>query len=170
MGAAAAIGTVGDALAAAVACLAAAGVPESRADAEVLLARALDTTRVGLVVAARRPLPETAARDFAALVARRAAREPLPYIVGEREFWSLPLVVDRHVLVPRPETELAVEAARVLASGGWLVVEVGAGQAAAVRRLAETTGRYVRVEVVGDHAGIERVLALGLGGGGWTRS
>src|SRR5437867_2999083 len=74
MGAAAAIGTVGDALAAAVACLAAAGVPEPRADAEVLLARALDTTRVGLVVAARRPLPETAARDFAALVARRASR------------------------------------------------------------------------------------------------
>src|SRR5437773_2139767 len=95
MGAAAAIATVGDALAAAVACLAAAGVPEPRADAEVLLARALDTTRVGLVVAARRPLPETAARDFAALVARRAAREPLPYIVGEREFWSLPLTVDR---------------------------------------------------------------------------
>src|SRR6266568_1621322 len=178
MGAAAAIGTVGDALAAAVACLAAACVPEPRADAEVLLARALDTTRVGLVVAARRPLPETAARDFAALVARRAAREPLPYIVGEREFWSLPLTVDRRVLVPRPETELVVETAlrlapaarrildvgtgsgalaagpdglaalgrlvaeapRVLAPGGWLVVEVGAGQAPAVRRLAEEAG------------------------------
>src|SRR5437867_3967427 len=202
MGAAAALVTVGDALAAAIARLAAAGVPEPRADAEVLLARALDTTRVGLVVAARRPLPETAARDFAALVARRAAREPLPYIVGEREFWSLPLAVDRRVLVPRPETELVVETAlrlapaarrildvgtgsgaiaaalarlgaeapRVLGPGGWLVVEVGAGQAPPVRRLAETTGRYVRVEVVGDHAGIERVLALKLGGGGWTRS
>src|SRR5207245_2547244 len=160
MGAAAALVTVGDALAAAIARLAAAGVPEPRADAEVLLARALDTTRVGLVVAARRPLPETAARDFAALVARRAAREPLPYIVGEREFWSLPLTVDRRVLVPRPETELVVETAlrlapaagpdglaalgrlvaeapRVLVPGGWLVVEVGAGQAPAVRRLAE---------------------------------
>src|SRR5437763_39045 len=196
MGAAAAIGTVGDALAAAVACLAAAGVPEPRADAEVLLARALDTTRVGLVVAARRPLPETAARDFAALIARRAAREPLPYIVGERAFWSLPLTVDRRVLVPRP--------APGLGGGGWLGGEVGAGPAPEGRRLAGAgaerrqagrrglgaseersarsarapdgppaeldTGRYVRVEVVRDHAGIERVLALKLGGGGWTRS
>src|SRR5438552_15137420 len=106
MGAAAAIGTVGDALAAAVACLAAAGVPEPRADAEVLLARALDTTRVGLVVAARRPLPETAARDFAALVAGRGAREPLPYIVGERELWSLPPAAARASGSPRPETGL----------------------------------------------------------------
>src|SRR2546428_270102 len=98
---------------------------------------------------------------------------------------------------------LVAEAPRVLAPGGWLVVEVGAGQAPAVRRLAEAgerrqadrrglgaseersarsarapdgppaeldTGRYVRVEVVRDHAGIERVLALKLGGGGWTRS
>src|SRR5213596_2771760 len=223
MGAAAAIGTVGDALAAAVACLAAAGVPEPRADAEVLLARALDTTRVGLVVAARRPLPETAARDFAALVARRAAREPLPYIVGEREFWSLPLTVDRRVLVPRPETELVVETAlrlapaarrildvgtgsgaiaaanppyvtdgelgglapevrdheprvalaagpdglaalgrlvaeapRVLAPGGWLVMEVGAGQAPAVRRLAEEAGAERRQAARGgSRAGVD---------------
>src|SRR6266705_1777694 len=136
MGAAAAIGTVGDALAAAVACLAAAGVPEPRADAEVLLARALDTTRVGLVVAARRPLPETAARDFAALVARRATREPLPYIVGEREFWSLPLAVDRRVLVPRPETELVVETALRLAPAARRILDVGTGSGAIAAALA----------------------------------
>src|SRR5438093_3926468 len=136
MGAAAAIGTVGDALAAAVACLAAAGVPEPRADAEVLLARALDTTRVGLVVAARRPLPETAAPDFAALVARRAAREPLPYSVGEREFWPLPLAVDRRVLVPRPETELVVEPALRLAPAARRVLDVGTGSGAIAAALA----------------------------------
>src|SRR6059036_2489265 len=130
MGAAAAIGTVGDALAAAVACLAAAGVPEPRADAEVLLARALDTTRAGLVVGARRPLPETAARDFAALVGRRAGREPLHYILGEREFWSLPLAVDRRVLVPRPETELVVETALRLAPAARRVLDVGTGSGA----------------------------------------
>jgi release factor glutamine methyltransferase len=61
---------------------------------------------------------------------------------------------------------LVAEAPRVLAPGGWLVVEVGAGQATAVRGLA----RFARVEVVRDHAGIERVLAMRLGGGGWTRS
>src|SRR3989442_9412249 len=136
MGAAAAIGTVGDALAAAVACLAAAGVRGPRADAEVLLARALDTRRVGLVVAARRPLPETAARDFAALVARRAAREPLPYIVGEREFWSLPLTVDRRVLVPRPETELVVETALRLAPAARRILAVGTGGGAIAAALA----------------------------------
>src|SRR5207244_2938758 len=136
MGAAAALVTVGDALAAAIARLAAAGLPEPRADAEVLLARALDTTRVGLVVAARRPLPETAARDFAALVARRAAREPLPYIVGEREFWSLPLTVDRRVLVPRPETELVVETALRLAPAARRILDVGTGSGAIAAALA----------------------------------
>src|SRR5207248_1705720 len=136
MGAAAAIGTVGDTLAAAIARLAAAGVPEPRADAEVLLARALDTTRVGLVVAARRPLSETAARDFAALVARRAAREPLPYIVGEREFWWWPLAVDRRVRVPRPETELVVETALRLAPAARRILDVGTGSGAIAAALA----------------------------------
>jgi release factor glutamine methyltransferase len=65
---------------------------------------------------------------------------------------------------------LVAEAPRVLAAGGWLVVEMGAGQAAAVRRLVEETGRYARVEVVRDHAGIERVLAAREGRGAWTRS
>src|SRR5439155_1751888 len=128
----------------------------------------------------RRPLPEAAARGFATLVGRRAAREPLHYIVGEREFWSLPLAVDRRVLVPRPETELVVETALGLAPGARRILDVGTGsgaiaaalarELAAVRRLAEASGRYVRIEVVRDHAGIERVLALRLGGGGWTRS
>ena len=292
MGAATALATVGDALAAAIARLAAAGVPEPRADAAVLLAHVLGTTRTALVAGARDPFPPGAAAAFGALLDRRVAREPVHYLVGEREFWSLPLTVDRRVLVPRPETELVVETAlrlapaarrildvgtgsgaiaaalarelpaarvwasdvtadalavaranlarhapgvvlvrgdllapfrtaafdlvaanppyvtdaalgglapevrdheprvalaagpdglaalgrlvaeapRVLAPGGWLVMEVGAGQAAAVRRLAEASGRYVRIEVVRDHAGIERVLALRLGGGGWTRS
>src|SRR5207253_3136748 len=163
MGAAAALVTVGDALAAAIARLAAAGVPEPRADAEVLLARALDTTRVGLVVAARRPLPETAARDFAALVARRAAREPLPYIVGEREFWSLPLTVDRRVLVPRPETELVVETALRLAPAARRILDVGTGSgaiAAALARGARPAGGRGAAR-----AGARR-LARGGGGGG----
>jgi release factor glutamine methyltransferase len=281
MGAAAAIVTVGDALATATARLAAAGVPEPRADAEVLLAHALGTTRTALIAGAREQLPPSTARILAGLVARRAAREPVHYIVGEREFWSLPFAVDRRVLVPRPETEtlvetalriggrarrvldvctgsgavaavlarelgaarlwasdvdpdalavartnlarhapgvelvradllsafrddafdlvvanppyvaegrfaglppevgdheprvalaagpdglallraLVVDAPRVLTVGGWLVVEMSAGQADAVCGLVEETKRYVAVEVVRDHAGIERVLA-----------
>src|SRR5206468_2786141 len=199
MGAAAALVMVGDALAAAIARLAAAGVPEPRANAEVLLARALGTTRAGLVVGARRPLPEAAAGDFAALVDRRAGREPLPYIVGEREFWSLPFAVDRRVFAPRPETELVVETAlrlapaarrildlgtgsgaiaaaraglvglgrvgagarRVLAPGGWLVMEVGAGQAAAVRRLAEAGAERRQAARGGSRAGVDLGRAAG---------
>ena len=134
MGAAAVVVSVADALAAAVARLAAAGVGEPRADAEVLLARALGTTRAGLVLAARRPLPDEAARDVAALVARRTAREPLHHIVGEREFWSLPFAVDRRVLVPRPETETLVETALRVGAGARRVLDVctGSGAVAAV--------------------------------------
>jgi release factor glutamine methyltransferase len=56
-------------------------------------------------------------QKFEALVARRAAREPLPYIVGHREFWGLKLEVSPAVLIPRPETELIVEAVLALAPG-----------------------------------------------------
>jgi release factor glutamine methyltransferase len=66
---------------------------------------------------------------------------------------------------------LVAEAPRVLAPGGWLVVEMGAGQAAAVRRAAEESGRYAAVEVRRDLAGIERVLAAREGRrAGWRRS
>jgi release factor glutamine methyltransferase len=65
---------------------------------------------------------------------------------------------------------LVGEAPRVLARGGRLVVELGAGQAAAARRLAEDTGRYARVDVVRDHAGIDRVLVAWEGRDGWRPS
>jgi release factor glutamine methyltransferase len=127
MGAARSVPTVGDALGAAVARLAAAGVPEPRADAEVLLAHALETTRAGVIAAARRPLPAAVAARFEALLARRAAREPVHHVVGEREFWSLPFAVDARVLVPRPETELVVETALRLAPDARRVLDVGTG-------------------------------------------
>src|SRR5689334_1984939 len=104
MGAALALPTVGAALADAVRRLAAAGVPEPRADAEVLVAHALGTTRAGVIAAAPDPLPAAAAQRLQTLVARRTAREPVAYLVGAREFWSLPIPVDARVLVPRPET------------------------------------------------------------------
>lgn len=129
--------TVGETLAAAVARLAACGVPEPRAAAEVLLAHALATARAGLVVAARDPLPDAAARRFAGLLARAAAREPVAYVIGEREFWSMSFAVDARVLVPRPETEFVVETALRVAPGARCVLDVGTGSgaiAAALRR------------------------------------
>ena len=129
MGAARVI-SIGDVLANAVRRLTAAGVAEPRADAEVLVAHVLGTTRTALVAGARDPFPSGAAAAFAALVDRRVAREPVHYLVGEREFWSLPFVVDRRVLVPRPETEILVETALRLGAGACRVLDVCTGSGA----------------------------------------
>lgn len=98
-----------DLLSEAAARLAAAGIDNARAEARLLLAHALGVTRdETLGVTALAPEQQAA---FDALAARRAAREPLAYITGTREFWSLPLKVGPGVLVPRPETETLIEAA-----------------------------------------------------------
>jgi len=136
MGAAVAMSSVATALAGAIRRLAAAGVPEARADAEVLVAHALGTTRAGVIAAARDPLPPAVERRLAELVRRRAAREPVAHLVGEREFWSLPIAVDRRVLVPRPETELVVETALRVVPGARRVLDVGTGSGAIAVALA----------------------------------
>jgi release factor glutamine methyltransferase len=128
--------SIGQALARAVARLRAAGVPEPDADAQVLLAHALGTSRAGLFAAARDPLPAEAARRVEDALWRRERREPVAYIVGEREFWSLPMAVDRRVLVPRPETELLVEVARRLAPDARWVLDCGTGSGAIAAALA----------------------------------
>jgi release factor glutamine methyltransferase len=87
------------------------GIESPRLDAEVLLARALGTTRIQLVVDARRVLPAEELARFRDMVKRRRAHEPVAYILGEREFWGRVFRVDRRVLVPRPDTETLVEVA-----------------------------------------------------------
>ena len=89
--------------------LQAAGRASARLEAELLLAHVLGRSRSYLLTHAGEPLaPEPAAR-YGALLARAAGGEPLAYLTGEREFWSLTLTVSPDVLIPRPETELAVE-------------------------------------------------------------
>jgi release factor glutamine methyltransferase len=90
-----------------------AGLSSSEADlgARVLAEHALGWTAERLLTDGRDAEPADFAPRFDALVARRAAREPLPYIVGHREFWNLDFEVTPAVLIPRPETELIVEAA-----------------------------------------------------------
>jgi release factor glutamine methyltransferase len=80
-----------------------------RLDAEVLLAHALDVDRLRLYLNFDRPLSENERSRFRNLVRRRVAREPVAYIIGRREFWSLPFRAVPGVLVPRPETEVLVE-------------------------------------------------------------
>lgn len=101
--------TVTEALAEGAAQLHAAGIESARLDARVLLAAA--TNVMPDEVFGRLELSAPEQDRFAALLARRAAREPLAYITGHKEFWSLVFAVGPGVLIPRPETETLVEAA-----------------------------------------------------------
>ena len=85
------------------------GVETARLDGELLLAHLLGTDRTRLYMNFDQPLTETELARFRELVQRRAKREPLQYITGCQEFWSMPFKVSPAVLIPRPETELLVE-------------------------------------------------------------
>ena len=121
--------SVGDALARATARLSAAGCPSPRLDAELLLAEVLDSDRAALVTESAAELGGDETERFAALVARREAREPVAYILGRKPFRHLELHVDPRVLIPRPDTEVLVEVGLELARGAR-VVDVGTGSGA----------------------------------------
>jgi len=91
------------------------GIENARLNAEVLLAHQLRLERVGLYLNFDQPLTETELSSYRFLIKRRIDHEPLQYITGTQEFWSLSFAVDRRVLIPRPETEIIVEQAIVLA-------------------------------------------------------
>jgi len=82
-----------------------------RLDAELLLAEALGTDRIRLVIEADRGLTDAELGRFRELIRRRRSGEPVAYILGRREFYGLGFTVDRRGLVPRPDTETLVEVA-----------------------------------------------------------
>lgn len=84
-------------------------IPSARLDAELLLAHALKCSRVQLYTRHDQPLGPVELAEFKALVGRRANREPVAYILGRKEFWSLDFVVGAGVLIPRPDTEILVD-------------------------------------------------------------
>jgi release factor glutamine methyltransferase len=111
------------------------GLPTPRLDAELLAAHALALPRLSLYTQFDRPLGAGELAALRELVRRRQAGEPVAYLTGKKEFWSLELEVDRRVLIPRPDTETAVEAALALipADGGdapWRLADVGTGSGA----------------------------------------
>ena len=88
-----------------------AGCDTPRLDAEVLLAHILGQDRTWLFMVPHHLLTDEQQHRFEELLSRREQREPVAYLIGHREFFGLDFLVDRRVLIPRPETELLVETA-----------------------------------------------------------
>jgi release factor glutamine methyltransferase len=103
-----------------------------RLDAELLMGKATGLTRAALIAHGDDSVAADAARSFADLIARRLAGEPVAYLTGRSEFWSLPLTVTRAVLVPRPETETLVAQALQLKvrDQSCRVLDLGTGSGA----------------------------------------
>ena len=122
--------------------LAHAGIETARLDAEVLLGHALGLTREEIVLAGDlRLLPEQV-RRFNEILLRRLRREPVSYILGRQEFWSLDFEVAPGVLIPRPETERLVEIALELAQNltqdkSIRILDIGTGSGAIAVSLAK---------------------------------
>jgi release factor glutamine methyltransferase len=126
---------------------AAAGVEDGFLEAEVLLRHALQVERAALFTQMRRPITEEEAAAFERLLVRRLRREPTAFITGHKEFFSLDFRVTPDALIPRPETEMLVEAtlARISGLDTPLAVDVGAGCGA------------IAVAVAANHPGVKVV-------------
>jgi release factor glutamine methyltransferase len=111
------------------------GVPAPRLSAELLLASVLGLDRLGLFLRYDQPLSAEELGAFKKKLLRRAAFEPVAYILGQKEFWSLSFEVNPGVLIPRPETELLVEEALALIradEGIRNIVDLGTGSGAVI--------------------------------------
>jgi len=112
-----------------------------RLDAELLLAHVLGWSRARVVAEREQRLTPEQQAMFDALIERRATREPVAYLIGQREFFGLTLFVDRRVLVPRPETELLVELtikeAQRYGNRPLTIADIGVGSGAIAIALAK---------------------------------
>jgi release factor glutamine methyltransferase len=166
--------------------LAAKGIEQPRVDAERMLGHALGMERVELYMHLDRPLTPSELEDARVLLARRAAREPLQYVLGEWGFRRLTVTVDRRALIPRPETETLVERCLALLDGDAAptVLDVGTGSGAVALAIADEHpgARVTGIDVSDDAIALAREnakrtrhavelvrhdLFAGLPGGGW---
>ena len=148
-----AAGTVGEALGAARDALAAAGVETPKLDAELLLAEAMGRERPVLLTSSEEGVEPAAGRRFGEFVRRRVRREPVAYILGRKGFRRIELLVDRRVLIPRPETELLVEVALEVAPAR--VLDVGTGSGAIALAIADELGNASVVGIDGNEDALD---------------
>ncbi len=133
----------------------AAGSNSPQLDSTVLLCHVLDKPRSYLLTWPEKQLDDTQLAMFSALLARRITGEPIAYIIGEREFWSLPLKVSSSTLIPRPDTERLVELAlEKIPAHECQVLDLGTGTGAIALAIASeradvtVTGIDLRPEAV----------------------
>jgi len=138
-------------------------------DAEILLAFCLETDRTGLFRDMDRPVAPQELQSFNGFVERRLRGEPVAYIVGRKEFWSLDLKVSPAVLVPRPETEILVqvvlEKARRPGTVAPCILEIGTGSGAISIALARelVSARIISTDLSLEALGIARENAASQG-------
>lgn len=152
----------------------------ARLDAEILLARSIDMPRSYLFAHPEDTLDEAAQQRLKQVVSRRLAGEPMAYITGVREFWSLELMVSPATLVPRPETELLVDLAlrEIPRDADWQVLDLGTGSGAIAVAIASERLRCQVIAVDNSSAALaiarQNVRQLGLSNvtcldGNWTK-
>ena len=141
------------------------GVDAPRLTAEVLLAHALSCDRVRLYLDFDKPLGDPELARFRDLVRRRADGEPTAYVVGRREFYGRPFRCDARALVPRPETELLVEAALAALPAGGAALDLctGTGCVGLTLALERPGARVVLVDLDLAAAALARENAAALG-------
>lgn len=150
-----------------------AGVEEADADAELLLLYLLGKSKAELLRDWREPMPEDKGEAWERLLARKAAGEPVQYIVGDQYFYGRRFEVSEAVLIPRPETELLAEAVLELGDRLWpdgdggapSVLDVGTGSGALAVTLAaeRPTWRVTASDLSPDALAMARRNAVALG-------
>ena len=144
-----------------------ANIDSAQTDVRILLAYAAKCTQSDLIVAAYDDVPTHVLNDFKSYIDRRIAHEPIAYIIGTKEFWSLSYTVNKHVLIPRPETEDLVAHTLVLMKSmrAPKIIDVGTGSGAIlISLLSERKGAYgLGVDISLEALAIARQNAHNLG-------
>jgi release factor glutamine methyltransferase len=145
-----------------------AGIDTARLDAELLLAHLLGVERISIILLPHRALSADEDQRFRLMVARRANREPFAYVVGEKEFWSLPFMVTPATLIPRPDSETLIDVAvrNLTFKHPKRILDFGTGSGclllAALSEFPQATGVGVDSSMAALSVAIQNGHALGL--------